>query len=621
MKCTPEYNAETKKLMQEHEDLKRIAKSFETGDFGPAIRAKAKDIAKDKSLSAEEVANKTHEYINQYADHSPREVSDAISGYGHEPEPKTLTEDQQRMKDIKSELREASKKADNVPSPQEKARQTALKRELKDVQDRIASGNYDKPQKTPPEWSPATKKMQSDLAAEKLKLEKLKHSLALKNRSLPEKIKDLTLAASRSAILLGYHVLGKLAAYSGTETLTAPLRAIVSEAYRHIPGIKDVFEKAPVAGGGWLNDAQGKNFSTLFNQETRKAMRDRLIRGFSDEDARLGNKKDFQTAHPLLEMSGRLHEMIKTPVERAGFEMANAHYLAADLRKIKGENPGISDEKAMDLATSPSAIASREAKAYTIGKERVLKGDSELVNAWKAGLRMLKGKEGDSRYRLTRGLVSFAEYMEPIVKVPANLVSEAFKYTPAGIGKALLASKELKNMTEAEAEYIADNLTKGTLGSLVMAAYWYGAADTTGYYQEGDSKKHPNRQPEQTTIGGVTLGKWFSHHPITSIGQMVGTAKRVYNETKSGGEAALKATTGMLDSLPFVNTLEYNGQALKDLPHFGKFVGEEAANFVPQVVKEAAKDTDKAKGRKVTTGTDVFKAAIPGLREQLPPRG
>jgi len=625
-KCTPEYNAETRRLQKEAADLRAVIKAIDDGDFGRVIRAKAKEFAGDKALDSQGVVDKVREYVNQFAEHDEREVRDAISGYGQERAPRTLSDDQQRMKDIKKELREQSAREDSAPSKEEKARRTALKRELAEVKERIASGKYDKAPREPREWSPETKKMMADVEAEKLQLEKLKHSLALKNRTWPAKVKDATLAYSRSMILLGYHVLGKLAAYSAIEAGTLPLRALTSEILRRTPGLRDTFEKAPIAGGGFSAKAIKKAWGTMVDAETRKAMRDRLIRGFSDEDVLYGKKKDFQTPHPLLEMSGRLHEMIKTPLERAGFQYANEMYLAADLRELKRQDPSLTEEEAMDQATSTEATLARQAKSYAVGKEWVLKGDSELVNGWKAMLRALKGKEGDVRYALTNGLVSFLEYMEPIIKVPANLVSETASYTPLGLGKSGIAgiahairqSKEIKALSTDEAEYIANNLVKGTLGSAAMAAYWYGRHGMTGYEQEGDYKKHPDREADTATIAGHKVGKWAFHHPLTAIGQLVATVGRVYDEKHSLGEGIRAGTTGLLDQLPFVNTLEYNGESLKDLPHFGKFLGKQASNFIPQAVKEFAKDIDPAKRRKTKTGTDVIQSSIPVARERLP---
>lgn len=623
-KCTPQYNEETRKLMKQRDDMARVARGAEKGDFGEAIRAKAKDLAKDETLSSQDVLNKTHEYINQYAPHSVDEVSGKITGSSTVRTPQTKTSDEARLAVIKKELRAAENEKKGPDATYNKTRLSNLERERREVEERIASGKYEK--EAPPEHqkSNAVLAAEREVAASKAEINKLRHAVEMKNRSLPRKAADLTLGSIRLAILSGYHVLGKLAAYSAVELPTKILHAAVSEAYRHVPKLGDVFEKAPDAGGGLNWDAEKALWSALKDPEMRKAAWQRLSRGFSDWDAMYGEKADYEVAHPYLDFFGRLHNAIKTPTEFASMQRSKMLYDAQLIREMKRQ--GLDDEAIMDRVNSPVVQSMNYAKAYIKGKESVLKGDNVVVNGYKGLIRILKGKEGDSRTRLSRGLAFFMESQTPIVKIPTNVVGRTLDYTPLGLAKAAISAKHLENMSEGEAEYISNALVHGTIGTAALIAYWYNRDRFTGFYQPGDNKKQ--RDPETIRLGSGPQSRFAkyatnvaSHHPLTMLGQMVGTFGRMYDQTRgtqleklSVGTA--KAVLGLAEQVPF-SPLKGQEDAFKDAHSIGKWAGGEASTFIPGLLGDIAKDTDPKEHRTAKTGTDRLKAKVPGLREQL----
>lgn len=626
-KCTPQFNEETRKLQAQLKDLQRIDRGAKKGDFGEAIRAKAKEFAKDESLSSQDVLNKTHEYINQYAPHSLDEVSGKITGSSTVRTPRTKTADEARLADIKKELRAEEIKRTNPPPadrPKDPSavynqrRMAQLENERKEIEDRIASGKYEKDDSAKPVVTKSNEVLaaERELAASKHELDKLRHSVELKNRSFGRKTADLVLGSIRASILSGYHVLGKLAAYSAVELPSKILHAAVSEAYRHIPKLGDIFEKAPDAGGGLNWNAEKALYASLKDPEMRKAAWQRLTRGFSDWDAMYGEKADFQVTHPWLEFFGRLHNAIKTPTEFASMQRSKILYDAQMIRELQKE--GLGHEEIMDQVNSPVAQGMNWAKAYIRGKESVLKGDNVVVNGYKGLIRILKGKEGDSRSRVTRALAYFMESQTPIVKVPTNIAGRVIDYTPVGAIKALAASKELKNMSEGEAEYIAKNLVHSTVGAAALTAFWLYRHHFTGFYQQGDAKK--NREAE--TLDNVKATKVAFHHPLTMLAQMVGTIGRIYDETRGTPLQKLAVGTtkgylGVLEQVPF-SPLKGQEDAFKNADSMGKLAGREASTFVPGLLNDIAQDTDPKKNRTARTGVDAIKKKIPGLRETLP---
>lgn len=629
-KCTPEFNAETKKLMAEHEDLKRISRGIDKGNFGEAIRAKAREFAADDKNSTQDVLDKTHEYINEYAPHTKREVADTISGYGKR-KGETKDDLQQRANEINKELREAAKTEDIATGKRDpaaekvatynKTRKTALTRELKDINERIASGKYDK---EPPKPVPKTQEVldkEGEVEAARREIDRLRHSRELKNRTVGRKIADSAIGYINFSILSGYHILGKLLAYTGVELATKPLHGIVSEVYRHLPKTDRIFEKAPIAGGGFNPKAEGAVLKSIGDPGLYKAMKQRQTRGFSDWDAKYGDKADYEVTHPWLEFFGRLHNTIKTPTEYASMQKAKVLEDAAFVRAKMAE--GIDHEEIMDQLNSPVVQNMNWAKAYISGKEAVLKGDNRVVSAYKNAIRTLEGTEGSSKDRIGRALSYFVRSQNPVVKIPANMINRTLDYAGGGLAKAAFAAKDIDKMSNAEAEYIANKLVHGTVGTMAMAAYWYYRHSMSGYYQEGDNK-NPNFEEDTATIAGHKIPSAVFHHPLTNLGQLITTIGRIYDKTE--GTPLEKATTGiskgsfdMVKQLPFMEWIQHQEDAFKNSKSISKFAGQEASTLIPGLVKDVAKDTDfNAKKRKTSSGLDVLKSNIPGARETLP---
>jgi hypothetical protein len=102
MKCTPEYNDETRRLQARERDLRRVAKGAEAGHFGEAIRAKANEIMDAGETDEAKVIDQTHEFINEFAPHDKSEIAHAIT----DTTARTQSEAAARRAEVRARIRD-----------------------------------------------------------------------------------------------------------------------------------------------------------------------------------------------------------------------------------------------------------------------------------------------------------------------------------------------------------------------------------------------------------------------------------------------------------------------------------------------------------------------------------
>lgn len=104
-KCTPEYNDETRRLMAQAADLRRIAKGAETGDFSVAARAKANEVIDAGETDPAKVVDAVHAFLNEHLPLAKDEVASLIA----ETKPRTRSEATARRAEVLAELRDLQK--------------------------------------------------------------------------------------------------------------------------------------------------------------------------------------------------------------------------------------------------------------------------------------------------------------------------------------------------------------------------------------------------------------------------------------------------------------------------------------------------------------------------------
>jgi hypothetical protein len=177
-KCTKEYNDETKRLMREAEVLKQLARDAENGDFGPSMRAKAREITATGEKDPMKVTEQVHKFINEYA---PHEKSEVVQSLLERRAPSTPDENRARHAEMLAEMRglEEIQKTMQGERPGEetanKAERTRVTNQIKDLDRRIANRDESRPKDTSQhhQWDAETQKLRDMRDETKAQLDKL----------------------------------------------------------------------------------------------------------------------------------------------------------------------------------------------------------------------------------------------------------------------------------------------------------------------------------------------------------------------------------------------------------------------------------------------------------------
>lgn len=232
----------------------------------------------------------------------------------------------------------------------------------------------------------------------------------------------------------------------------------------------------------------------------------------------------------------------------------------------------------------------------------------------------------------------------PFVKTPANLTRRGLLLS--GFGPAW-AEKEAeiaaKGLTGLAAERVrAEVGGEGLAGLLALAPLLYLAERGLIH---GDAPEDPKdkaqflasgRKANSIDIGGRNVGlNLFGPVllPATAVANAVQTAKTSKDFREAIGAIALRQGASLLDqsflfglSDLFQLLTDRRGTSQTGSERVETFLGTRAASFIPGAVQDVAEVVDagglgaEAPVRQPTTITEPIKAAIPGLRSEVPPK-
>lgn len=639
--CSPEFNEETRRMMRQREDLSRVAEGAKTGDFGKAMRAKAKELVEAGESDPNLVRDKVHEFINQWVPHSYRDVADAISGYG-KVRSETKNDLQARLNLIKSELRKSSRAEDissgkyDPNAPKDRSRQTSLNREKAVLERRLMTGDYEKPVKIPPQYSAETQRLQGERDLLKRRVDAEIQKLKFANRSKVEKGADFLISLRRAVILSSVKTLWKLSAAAATRNVFTPIEEVAGAGLRHLPivgrTIKKIGEMAPREGGGLQLGAEKAALKATFSKEMLRQAKDTALTGYNTVSARFSDHNEFYRVgdvgklgkmHDAMELIGRIHGALKTPAKINEFTRSLARRSESEARQLRAS--GMSDEEIMDHMGNPATQAALGAAAYVDSNRAILMTNNLAVTLVHDAKRMLQraGAPGSSTKAFGTAASKVIDWAIPIVKIPTNLAAEAGSYS-LGIVKAIgqiIFAKGIKNLTPDQADYVLRNLKKQAVGAALIAIGYYNADQIGGYYQPGDSKDKNKPKAGTVRLWGHEVPTWLLHNPALEMLQVGATLRRVMNKQKSGsslakfGEGSKAAAKGILNEIPMIRE-PY--EFAKGLDSPAKFAGEQVAQFIPPDVGNIARYMDNDRVRKPKTFTQAIENKIPGLRENVP---
>lgn len=596
------------------------------------IQAMAKNRVEAGMSDPLQIIDAIHADIEPHTGLWKSEIADAITAVTGKP--RELSPAAQRMRDMKAELRDLKNTQDELSGRKQNARrQKQLEKDISDLQRQMDTGDFSKAAREPYPYNEQTRKLEARREQLRQQADHEMQRIEYSNRSTFRKGLDLGHAIMRASILSGLGTLEHLAGASMWRAMAQIVGDAAEGGLRVIPAYRRLSDQALVEGGGFLAGGHAAGAKRAFSKETLTMMRDKITKGMSERAALY--KDAHYTAHPLLDLIGRIHDVIKTPVEQYAYARALYRQSKNLQRTLKAA--GKTDAQIEKAMLTDSAQATINARAYAKSQEAKLQGANKIAEAYQGALERL-ASTGD----IGSAVAAVLRFETPIVKIPLNYAAESLSYMGGGL-KAASDLRALKKaakdrgvefkLTPEQADKIVLNLKNQTVGAGLLALGWFGYEHFGGLYQAG--KKQPNKDIDigDANVGGVDVSHHLTHSPAWNVMQAGALAHYVFDadqrKAKDHGElrSALQgmgsATLAVLMDVPFSNIpkdlerLAYGGDSA------GKLLGEKASQYIPAPIKEyaRAKDVD-AKGepvkRKARDFTEAVKLAIPGLREEVP---
>jgi hypothetical protein len=607
-----------------------------TDEVRDIIRQMAKAKLEEGLTHHEDIVDAIHAAIHDHTPLTKPEIADVISGYGQKAAQRkeTKTELQARMQQLKRDLKEAYHPKPAKPTPEQSRnaqRQTQIKKQIAEIQDRIARKDFSRPERTGPEYDETTKELQRllDRARAKADFELAKQTHQAKSPAA--KTAAWFIALHRAALLSNPLTLAKLGGAAMWHMIFSPVEDLVGMGLAKVPGISRIAAASPLHNDTSTLSAIGAGYKHAFSKATLKAISDKWKTGQSDLQVRMKDAR--YDPHPYFDYINRLHNIMKTPAEHYAFARSLVHateYVRGELAKA-GKTPAEIDE----FLGRESTKVALDTQAYVESSKAKLQ-DKHWIN--EGMQRALAGIEDRTPFGgIIKGVT---DYELPVKTVPTNAFSQttsyAFGFTKAILG-ILRANKT--GMTPEMADQIMRNLKKGALGKALLAIGVLGASLLGGLWDPNDAKNKGKGAYSSVTIGGHEIPHWLLHSPAWDTIQMAATATRViqadlaHDRKSNNGNApsvgqyasamehgAVHGIEAEIMSLPLVDTPMEIWKTISERDGVMKLLGRTAQENVPQAVQEIAKRTDpeQALKRRPQNAVQEVEQAIPGLRENVP---
>ena len=497
---------------------------------------------------------------------------------------------------------------------------TTLTNRIKDYEDRIARGDYEKRAKRELVLDSEASRLKAQNERVKKEFRKGVELERFKNARSLERGAHWVNKWRRGFILSGWTTLGKLTGAALARTVITPAEELVGSAIgKAIPSIA---EKAPRESGFNLS-AESRAIRQGVTQGMRDAW-DTLRTGESDLDALYGKTNTLPGS--WLDFFGRVHGFMKAPVKRAEFERSFAKRIEFQARK------GID-------VTDPWVQMRTGIEAYKDANRSIFLQDNRVVSGYKRFISALEEPSKITGRVPTGGKVAAtaARILVPIVKVPTNIVAETAQYavgSVTGLARLGMAFRRgIENLKPEESDLIMRELKKGSLGGVALLVGYFNPDVFGGYYQPREKRRKDEAPAGGVRVYGHNIPSYWIHNPLIETLQIGATVRRVSdahinkksNEKKGIGEGIYAGALGMTEQQPFINEMRYLTKSL-DPNEKNQFWGELAKSLVvPQAIQQFAAHRDvDAQGRPIKrdpkTIVQHIETGIPGLREKVPKR-
>jgi hypothetical protein len=489
---------------------------------------------------------------------------------------------------------------------------------LADLLDRTARSDFSKKPRKTVTLDAAANATKAKIEAAKLEFDRANHKAQQANRTGWEKLLDIIPKASRFNLLTSPVTLAKLTAAAAWRAVFTPIEDLVGAGLSKIPGL-DAIAAASPRHSGFNTSAQIAAITKGITKGGKDAW-DLLTKGESEFEV-LSGKRRIED-HDWWEIPGRIHGALKSTTKRGEYERA------LQMRIEFAANHGVD-------VTDPNVLTKLQVDSYKDAQRAIFMHDNALVSRYQRFVRSL-GEPDKITGKVNRGMKLLQTALKttfPIVKIPTNIVAEAFDYIAGhlvGGFKVRRAFKEgISNLKPEEADTIMRQLKKGSVGSALLLAGYLLPQFIGGYYQRG-KKQDDDLKAGDVKAGDSTVSHTLLHNPAIEMLQVGATVRKVAeskarkadSETQGMGAGIYASAVGLADQIPFIKEMTNISTAMSPNDRH-KYWGELARSRIePALLQWIAKQIDKDENsepvkRQTETLTEYLKSGIPGLRNTL----
>ena len=552
------------------------------------------------------------------------------------------------LRALNKQLADMRKAAKPTLTPDEialKTWKTRAEKRLIDLRDRTARGDFSKKVRKVMPMDTEALKTKAALEAAKLEFDQANHKAMTANAPWWVKTMDVAQKYRRWAVLTSATVFEKLGMAAVWRTLVfQPIEDAVGSVIRHIPFIKQVAAMAPRHGQGFNTriqlDGLIKGFASGASEAaTHLKKSGNLLTGSKALSWLFGEMDEAKrlTQTPMEMLSGKRKVEPDTAWEIPGV----LHAVVKDIPKMVEFHKSVAfrtkwyADRGVDVS-DPLMQEKIQIESFQDAMRAISMQDNAVLNKLNRFIRSLGEPDAKTGKVNKWGKVWQTAFKVefPIVKIPTNIVAEAFEYVsgfPAGLLNVRRAIKDgITNLQPEHADMIMRQLKKGLVGNAILLTGFLLASNIGGYFQHGRK-----RDPDEVPAGGIRIGSTDIHEralhaPALLILQAGATIARVMDsrmrksdvDEQGMGAGLVAAALGLADEIPFVKEA-FNLSALRNPYQKSHWFGAKARSIVePTLMQWIAKlrDTDE-EGNPIKRQADGFvdemKMGIPGLRETL----
>ena len=552
------------------------------------------------------------------------------------------------LRALNKQLADMRKAAKPTLTPDEialKTWKTRAEKRLIDLKDRTARGDFSKKVRKVMPMDTEALKTKAALEAAKLEFDQANHKAMTANAPWWVKTMDVAQKYRRWAVLTSVTVFEKLAAAAAWRTFVfQPTEDAAGSVIRHIPFIKQVAEMAPRHGQGFNTRIQLDGLINGFASGASEAATHlkkagNLLTGSKALSWLFGEMDEAKrlTQTPMEMLSGKRKVEPDTAWEIPGV----LHAVVKDIPKMVEFHKSVAfrtkwyADRGVDVS-DPLMQEKIQIESFQDAMRAIFMQDNAVLNKLNRFIRSLGEPDAKTGKVNKWGKVWQTAFKVefPIVKIPTNIVAEAFEYVsgfPAGLLNVRRAIKDgITNLQPEHADMIMRQLKKGLVGPAIFLTGFLLAANIGGYFQHG-KKRDPDEVPAGgVRIGNTTIHERLMHSPALLIFQAGATTARVMDsrmrksdvDEQGMGAGLVAAAMGLADEIPFVKEA-FNLSELRNPYQKSHWFGAKARSIVePTLMQWIAKlrDTDE-EGNPIKRQADGFvdemKMGIPGLRETL----